>query len=206
MSNITVLSRATDECGEAVVLICNATVVKNLFAPPIIFWWYNGYPVPTVGNPRMNSSTGQLIFDDITLDNSGVYTCRANITIQEAGIENYYREITVSATTSSKEMNLDIFGVYNLCYTAPKAVHNLRCKGSNSPSRLALSWDEVDEAHGSSNVSYRVEAMRVQHKSLESREQESVPLTPAYRRDVMDTHSQVTHGLGMLIHQNLFLK
>ena len=66
---------------------------------------YNGNIVPSSGNPRMNSITGQLIFDDITTHNSGGYTCRVSITIPEAGIVDYYNESTIAATTKSKRCN-----------------------------------------------------------------------------------------------------
>ena len=73
---------------------------------------------------------------------------------------------------------------------------NLECTGSNSPASLTLSWEDAgDQSH--SSVRYRVEVLRIQHKQFGSREQESVPLMPAYSREVMETQSQVTHGLGM---------
>ena len=87
------------------MLTCNAKVVRNLFASPKIIWMYNGNIVSSSGNPRMNSITGQLIFDDITTHNSGEYTCRVSITIPEAGIVDYYNETTIAATTESKRCN-----------------------------------------------------------------------------------------------------
>ena len=69
---------------------------------------YNGNIVPSSGNPRMNSITGQLIFDDITTHNSGEYTCRVSITIPEAGIVDYYNETTIAATTSGIKENKNL--------------------------------------------------------------------------------------------------
>ena len=85
---------------EAMTITCTATTVRNLFATPTITWLFsNGNPVPTSGNPMMNSDTGQLIFSDITSENSGVYTCRASLTITEGGIEDYHNETTITANT-----------------------------------------------------------------------------------------------------------
>ena len=81
---------------------CTATTVDNLFTPPRIEWRYNGNVVPDSGNPQMNSTTGQLIFSNITNENSGDYTCRAIVSIQESDIDNHYNETSTAISTDSK--------------------------------------------------------------------------------------------------------
>ena len=49
----------------------------------------------------MNSTTDQLIFNDIMNENSRDYTCRAIVSIPESGIENYY-ETSIPINTNSK--------------------------------------------------------------------------------------------------------
>ena len=83
-------------------------------------------------------------------------------------------------------------------HTAPGSVQNLKCEGNSSPTRLTLSWGEPVE-RGSGVVGYRVEVLRLRHKSSESREVESVPLIPAYSEEVEGTQTQITQGLGKLI-------
>ena len=105
MLSTAVTSRTTDGdgCSEAMTITCTATTVDNLFATPTITWLLSdGEPVPASGNPMMNSDTGQLIFSDITNENSGVYTCRASVTITEAGIEDHQNETTITVSTDSK--------------------------------------------------------------------------------------------------------
>ena len=92
-------------CSEARNFTCTATTVNNIFSPPTIEWWYDGNRVPLSGNPRMDSATGQLIFDDIITDNSGDYTCRASISIPEADIDNHYNETTTAISTDSKTIS-----------------------------------------------------------------------------------------------------
>jgi hypothetical protein len=81
---------------------CTATTVDNLYRPPRIEWRYGGSAVPDSGNPRMNSTTGELIFSSIMTENSGDYTCRAVITIPESGIDNHYGEASTTINTASK--------------------------------------------------------------------------------------------------------
>ena len=81
---------------------CTAATVDNLFTPPRIEWRYEGIVVPDSGNPQMNSTTGQLIFSDIMNEDSGDYTCRAIISIQESGIDNHYSETSTVISTDSK--------------------------------------------------------------------------------------------------------
>ena len=102
MPFITVTARVADRCSEAMTFACTATTVVNLFSPPTIEWLYRGNHVLLSGNPRMDSGTGRLIFDDITNDNSGVYTCRARITIPEANINNHYNETTTTVSIERK--------------------------------------------------------------------------------------------------------
>ena len=80
---------------------CTATTVDNLYTPPTIEWRYRESVVPDSGNPRMNSTTGQLIFSDVINENSGEYTCRAVISIPESGIDNHYGETSTTINTDS---------------------------------------------------------------------------------------------------------
>ena len=81
---------------------CIATTVPNLFTPPSIEWRYGENLVPLIGNPQMNSTTGELIFSDIRDENSGLYTCRASITVSKSGIIEFYNETSISISTSCK--------------------------------------------------------------------------------------------------------
>jgi hypothetical protein len=99
---ITAHSAADDRCSEAMTFTCTATTVDNLYHPPRIEWRYGGSPVGDSSNPRMNSTTGQLIFSSIMNENSGDYTCRAIITIPESDINNHYGEASTTINTASK--------------------------------------------------------------------------------------------------------
>ena len=85
-------------------LNCTADLIENLFSLPTIVWIApGGSEVPSVesNNPRMKSPTGQLIFRDITISNSGQYTCRSVVNIPEAQIDNYlFGTDTVQANTN----------------------------------------------------------------------------------------------------------
>ena len=73
-------------------LNCTATQVENLFSPPTIMWMApDGSEVPTVqsSNPRMYPQTRELVFNDVTPNNRGQYTCRSIVNISEAQIDNY---------------------------------------------------------------------------------------------------------------------
>ena len=86
-----------------------------------------------------------------------------------------------------------------ILHTVPGSVQNLKCEGSASPMHLTISWGAPVE-QGSGIIGYRVEVLRLRHtESSESREVESVPLTPAYTKEVEGTQTQVTQGLGRLI-------
>ena len=95
-------SSVGDRCSEATTFTCTATTVDNLFTPLRIEWRYDGNAVPDSGNPRMNSTSGQLIFSDIINENSGEYACRVIITIPESGIDNHYGETSTTISTASK--------------------------------------------------------------------------------------------------------
>ena len=99
---ITARSAADDRCSEAMTFTCTATTVDNLYRPPRIEWRYDGRPVSDSGNPRMNSTTGQLIFSSIMNENSGDYTCRAIITIPVSGIDDHYNDTKTTIDTESK--------------------------------------------------------------------------------------------------------
>ena len=81
---------------------CTAATVDNLYTPPTIEWRYERTAVPDRGDPRMNSTTGQLIFSDIINENSGNYTCQAIISIPESGIDNHYGETSTTINTDNK--------------------------------------------------------------------------------------------------------
>ena len=87
-------------------LNCTATQVENLFSPPTIIWMApGGSEVPTVesSNPRMNPQTRELIFNDVTSNNRGQYTCRSVVNIPQAQIDNYtFGTSTVQANTDCK--------------------------------------------------------------------------------------------------------
>ena len=83
-------------------LSCTANQVENLFTPPIITWIDpRGNQVSLGGddNPRVETETRNLIFSDVTINNRGVYTCRAVINIPEALINNYFDDSTTSINT-----------------------------------------------------------------------------------------------------------
>ena len=91
---------------------CTANQVENLFAPPIIIWRDpNGRDVPTgeSSNPRMDPITRQLIFNDITEANSGLYECRAVVSIDEAQIENLIDMETVIVSTDCEHFTYTVF-------------------------------------------------------------------------------------------------
>ena len=101
--SIAITARATaDGCSEARNFTCTATTVDNIFTRPTIEWRVRGNRVPSTGNPRMDSATGQLIFDDIINSNTGDYTCRADITIPAADINSHINETTTTVSTDSK--------------------------------------------------------------------------------------------------------
>ena len=103
MPSIEITARATtDGCSEARNFTCTATAVDNIFTQPTIEWWVGGNRVPSTGNPRMDSTTGLLIFDDIMNSNTGDYTCRADITIPAADIDSHINDITITVSTDSK--------------------------------------------------------------------------------------------------------
>jgi hypothetical protein len=105
---ITARSTADDRCSEAMTFTCTATTVDNLDRPPRIEWRYGGSPVSDSDNPRMNSTTGQLIFSSIMNENSGDYTCRAVITILESDIDNHYNETKTTINTESKSATITV--------------------------------------------------------------------------------------------------
>ena len=105
---ITARSASDDHCSEAMTFTCTATTVDNLYTPPTIEWRYRESTVPDSGNPRMNSTTGQLIFSDIINENSGDYICRAIVTIPESGIDNRYGEASTTISTYSKPATITV--------------------------------------------------------------------------------------------------
>lgn len=87
-----------DACGEARVLKCMANALQNLFAPPTILWIDpddNEVSVDESSNPIFIPETGELVFGNITTNNTGAYTCRSIINITEAEIFNHEDKATI---------------------------------------------------------------------------------------------------------------
>ena len=78
----------------------------------------------------------------------------------------------------------------------PERVQNLKCRGK-LPSTLTISWEETSSEEIIDYVSYKVNVLKVQHKSFGTRDLESVPLLPAFSKDVNEKHVEVTSGIGM---------
>ena len=105
MVSIDITLRSGDVCGEAKTLTCTATTFDNVLARPTISWLFGGNPVPSsVSDPVMNSSTGQLVFIDISSSNIGEYTCRASLTIPEAGIVDLVNQTATTVSTDRKNL------------------------------------------------------------------------------------------------------
>ena len=86
-------------------LSCTTNQIENLFSPPAITWIApDGSEVSTVesNNRHSDPETGELIFNDVTPNNNGRYTCRAVVNIPEAQIDNYYDEATVQIHANSE--------------------------------------------------------------------------------------------------------
>jgi hypothetical protein len=86
-------------------LSCTGNVVEGLLTPPAIVWIDpSGNLVPTGENhnPTVDAETRNLIFSDVTLNNRGVYTCRAIVNIPEALISNHSDQSTASINTTCK--------------------------------------------------------------------------------------------------------
>ena len=89
-------------------LNCTANQVPNLFSPPTITWIApDGREISAVesSDQRIDPQTGHLIFNDITTNNRGTYTCRAVVNIPAAQIDNYYDEATVQVNTNCEWLN-----------------------------------------------------------------------------------------------------
>lgn len=98
-------SHSSDDCGEVRVLNCSANPVENLFNPPSITWiGPDGYEVLAGGsnNPMIIPQTGELVFSDITSNNSGPYVCRAVVIIPESQIFNHFDDATIIVNSKSK--------------------------------------------------------------------------------------------------------
>ena len=83
-------------------LNCTANQVAGLFSPPTITWRAPNDAIvssDSSSNPRMDPVTGQLIFSDITTDNSGRYTCQAEVDIPLALINSYIDMNTTKVNT-----------------------------------------------------------------------------------------------------------
>ena len=155
-----------DVCGEAMSLSCTANLVEGLVTAPTIVWIDpSGNLVPTGENynPKVDAETRNLVFSDVTLNNRGVYTCRAVVSIPEALISNYSDESTIPINTTCKlkwTSGYDIMLI--LFYTAvPGVVKNLNCAMSSSPNHLLFSW-ELPTLLGNEVIDYGVEVKKLQ--------------------------------------------
>lgn len=92
---ITVISRHLDDCGEARILNCSYPV-DNLFNPPTVMWIGPDGKEMLDSDPAIRPLTGELIFSDITSNNSGLYVCRTVVNIPESQIFNHTDDATVS--------------------------------------------------------------------------------------------------------------
>ena len=82
--------------------------MEDIFTRPTITWIdFDGREVPVGGssNPVVNPQTKQLVFNDVTSRNSGVYVCRAVLNIPEAGISNHFDDAITLVNTNSNELN-----------------------------------------------------------------------------------------------------
>ena len=94
---------SVDGCGETVTLNCTANQVAGLFSPPTITWRDPSdvtVSSDSSSNPKIDPVTGQLIFSDITPDNSGTYTCQAEVDIPPAQIDGYIDMDTIEVNTN----------------------------------------------------------------------------------------------------------
>ena len=86
-------------------LNCVANPVEGLVTPPSITWiGPGGEEVPTAGSndPKVDDQTRNLIFNDVTTNNKGVYVCRVVLSIPEALIANHFDESSFSVNTTCK--------------------------------------------------------------------------------------------------------
>ena len=90
-------------------LNCVSNPVEGLVTPPSITWiGPAGQEVPTAGSndPKVDVQTRNLIFNDVTTNNRGVYVCRVVLNIPEALIANHFDE---------SSFNVNITCKYTLC-------------------------------------------------------------------------------------------
>ena len=70
------------DCGEARILNCTSDIGVNFNLSPTFVWiGPDDNPVSTDSdaNPRVNAESNQLVFSDITPENSGAYKCRVSV-------------------------------------------------------------------------------------------------------------------------------
>ena len=83
------------------MLTCTAAVVDNFAVLPNITWLDSeNREVQSGSNDVTLGEPGELIFNDVTENNMGGYTCRACVTIVQVGIVNLCNrsDVTVSST------------------------------------------------------------------------------------------------------------
>ena len=79
----------------------------------------------------------------------------------------------------------------------------MKCRGE-LPSTLTISWEETSSEEIIDYVSYKVNVLKVQHKSFGTRDLGSVPLMPAFSEEVNENHVKVIRGLGMYLNALFF--
>ena len=172
LPTISIVSRQLDGCGEVMTLNCTATQVENLFSPPTIVWVAPGgseVPIEESNNPQMNPQTRELIFSRITANNKGPYTCRSEVNIPEAQIDDYtFGTDTVQVNTDCECLLCTLCIIvrkYFMFYVnlVPGEVGSLVCSVSSSPSELSFSWD-LPTHLANEVVSYQVIVNRLEHR------------------------------------------
>ena len=94
------------------IVNCTANTVENLFTSPTVTWFGpSGNELPAEGrnNLVVSNQTKQLVLDNVTPNNRGVYKCRVVVNIPEAFIKNHFDEITITANPTQCEFKIEIY-------------------------------------------------------------------------------------------------
>ena len=186
-----------DRCSQALIATCTTNPVANLFVLPTITWiGPDGEEIHAgrSSNPVIiDQEKTQLLFNSNSLDNRGMYRCRASVLIPEAFIENQFDEATAMAS-SICEFHTCIFNYImdaHLAISVPGSVQNLHCEDSSSANSLHVIWEQP-LLHGSQVVSYRVDIRELKQTN------EIVEFNVQnFNLNDLDVF---VHGLGMLIY------
>lgn len=87
---------------------CTNNVVENLFTLPTVSWiGPDGREVTpdarsNINPVIINQWADQLLFNGVSVEDRGVYRCRATVNIPEAFIENRFYETSAVARTECK--------------------------------------------------------------------------------------------------------